>query len=67
MLVVSSIWIAAATRTQVSTVEAEPNEVDVFNDRTDGQFRRRGRGGSSPSVPQGLTSLCPQKISRQMP
>ena len=47
MLVVSSIWIAAATRTQVSAVEAEPNEVDVFNDRTDGQFRRHARIGSS--------------------
>jgi hypothetical protein len=40
MLEVSSIRIAAMMLTLVGIVDAGLYEVDSFNDRTDGQFRR---------------------------
>ncbi len=40
MLEVSSIWIAMMMVTHVSIFVAGQYQVDSFNDRTDGQFRR---------------------------
>lgn len=47
MLVVSSIRIAAMMLTLVGIVHAGQYEVDMFNDRTDGQSRRLPRDGGS--------------------
>ncbi len=41
MLEVSSIRIAVMMLTLVGIVAAGLDQVDSFNDRTDGQFRRR--------------------------
>jgi len=54
MLVVSSIRIAAVMLTLVGIVDAGLYEVDSFNDRTDGHFRRRPSHGGCPFVLQEL-------------
>ena len=59
MLAVSSIRIAVMMVTMVSIVFAGQYEVDSFNDRTDGQFRRHSKLGRYRFVLQGATRACP--------
>ena len=59
MLEVSSIRIAAMMLTLVGIVAAGLDQVDSFNDRTDGQFRRPVTVGGCPSVPQGSSRAAP--------
>ncbi|MBN9457234.1 MAG: hypothetical protein J0I54_11460 [Bosea sp.] len=60
MLEVSSIRIAAIVLTLVGIVDAGQYEVDSFNDRTDGQFRRHRQLGGCQSVPQGALTGSPR-------
>lgn len=53
MLEVSSIGIAVMMLTLVGIVAAGLDQLDSFNDRTDGQFRRLVVSGGRHSVPQG--------------
>ena len=59
MLAVSSIRIAVMMVTFVSIVVAGQYEVDSFNNRTDGQFRRLARYGCYASAPQGPARASP--------
>jgi hypothetical protein len=59
MLEVSSIRIAVMMLTLVGIVAAGPDQVDSFNDRTDGQFRRLVTVGGCQSVPQGQGKAAP--------
>lgn len=60
MLAVSSIRIAVILLTFVRLVDAGQYEVDSFNDRTDGQFRRHAASGDCHSVPQDDVHYRPQ-------
>jgi hypothetical protein len=65
MLEVSSIGIAVMMLTLVGIVAAGLDQLDSFNDRTDGQFRRLATGGGCQSVPQGQAKTAPPFFFRK--
>ncbi len=64
MLEVSQIQIAAMMLTLVGVVDAGPYVIDSFNDRTDGQFRRRSNMEVLGRFRKAQLTLFPMTFSR---